>query len=231
MSSRTSPRFDAPAAARRLDAGLDALGQALPDATRDRLLRYLAELVRWNAAFNLTALKDPLQMVDRHLVDSLSLRPHLVGDRILDGGTGAGLPGLVLAICEPDRQFVLVDSNGKKVRFLRHVQRTLGLANIEPIQARLEALALDPPPDALVARALAPLPRLVDWLAPWLDGGAPLLAMKAGLDEDEIAAVPDDYSVDVRTLAWPGLDAPRSLAVIRRRAAEAGESAVPADPG
>ncbi len=216
MSSRTPPSFDPQAAARRLDAGLAALGQALPDATRDRLLRYLAELVRWNAAYNLTALKDPLEMVDRHLVDSLSLRPHLVGTRVLDAGTGAGLPGLVLAICEPERQFVLVDSNGKKVRFLRHVQRTLDLDNVEPIQARLEALDIDPPPDALVARALAPLPRLVDWLGPWLDSGAPLLAMKAELDEGERTGVPPGYGVDVQPLAWPGQDAPRTLAVVRR---------------
>ncbi|NKI36197.1 16S rRNA (guanine(527)-N(7))-methyltransferase RsmG [Wenzhouxiangella sp. XN79A] len=216
-SSRT-PAFDRDAVEARLQDGLQALGQDLPPRTREALVDYLAELARWNAAYNLTALKDPLAMVDRHLVDSLSLRPHLEGRRILDAGTGAGLPGLVLAICEPGRRFVLVDGNGKKVRFLRHVQRVLGLDNIEPIQARLEALDLESPPDALVARALAPLPRLVDWLAPWLDRGAPLLAMKAGLEADEVGGVAAGYSVEVRSLDWPGQEAPRSLAVVRRDA-------------
>jgi 16S rRNA (guanine527-N7)-methyltransferase len=216
MSSRTPLPFDSLAAGRQLDAGLAALGQPLPDEARERLLSYLAELVRWNAAYNLTALKDPLEMVDRHLVDSLSLRPHLVGRRILDGGTGAGLPGMVLAICEPERHFVLVDSNGKKVRFLRHVQRQLGLQNVEPIQSRLESLALDPPPDALVARALAPLARLIEWQKPWIDAGAPLLAMKAELTDVELADVPPGYDVEVRALTWAAQEAPRTLAVVRR---------------
>ncbi len=217
MPDRRDPNFDAAAVARRLDAGLAALGQAIPEDARDRLVAYLGELVRWNAAYNLTALKDPLEMVERHVVDSLSLRPHLDGTRILDAGTGAGLPGLVLAIVEPDRRFILVDSNGKKVRFLRHVQRTLGLANVEPIHGRLEDLAIDPPPDELTARALAPLPRLVEWLAPWIDAGAPLKAMKADLDPAERDALPDKYSLEVRPLAWPGQSAARTLAVVRRR--------------
>lgn len=222
---RARPKFDPDAAAARLDAGLSALGQTLSPQQREALLNYLAELVRWNAAYNLTALKDPLAMVDRHLVDSLSLRPHLVGQRILDGGTGAGLPGMVLAICEPERHFVLVDSNGKKVRFLRHIQRTLGLANVEPIQGRLESLVLEPPPDALVARALAPLARLIEWQQPWIDAGAPLLAMKAELEPDELADVPSDYDVDVRPLRWPGQDAARSLAVVRRQDSAVGGAA------
>jgi 16S rRNA (guanine527-N7)-methyltransferase len=122
----------------------------------------------------------------------------------------------VLAICEPDRDFVLVDSNGKKVRFLRHVQRLLGLRNVEPMQARLESLTLDPPPDALVARALAPLARLIEWQQPWIDAGAPLLAMKAELTDAERADVPPAYEVEVRDLTWFGQEAPRTLAVIRR---------------
>ena len=217
MAARESaPRVDLTAVRARLDSGLAALGQVLDDETRGRLITYLAELVRWNAAYNLTALKDPLAMVDRHLVDSLSLRPHLEGRRILDGGTGAGLPGLVLAICEPDRTFVLVDSNGTKIRFLRHVVRTMGLPNVEPIHARLEDLELAPPPDELVARALAPLPRLVEWFRPWIDAGASLKAMKAELESDEIAGVPEGYSVTVEPLSWPGQLAARTLAIVRR---------------
>ncbi len=217
MSDRRAPTFDSAAVSRRLEAGLAALDQSVTDEVRERLVAYLAELVRWNAAYNLTALKDPLDMVDRHLVDSLSLRPHLEGSRILDAGTGAGLPGLVLAIVEPERQFILVDSNGKKVRFLRHVQRTLGLTNVDPVHGRLEELTFDPPPDELTARALAPLPRLVEWLAPWIDAGAPLKAMKAELDPAERDGLPDDCSLEVRSLSWPGQAAVRTLAVVRRR--------------
>ena len=183
------------AMARRLVAGLASLEQTLSDEQIEALLDYLAELVRWNKAYNLTAVTDPLEMVDRHIIDSLSIRPFIEGRRILDSGTGAGLPGAVLAIAEPDRHFILVDSNGKKVRFLRHIKRTLGLENIEPVHARLESLDLDPPPEEIVARALAPLARLVEWHRPWLKKGARLLAMKARLEESERCAVPDAYNV------------------------------------
>src|SRR6056297_4292719 len=120
MSDHT--QNDAPlpreAMAQHLSAGLTSLGQALSQEQIETLLDYLAELVRWNKAYNLTAVTDPMEMVDRHIIDSLSIRPFITGSRILDSGTGAGLPGLVLAVAEPDRHFVLVDSNGKKVRFL-----------------------------------------------------------------------------------------------------------------
>ena len=220
MPDRRSPIFDADAVARRLDTALVALDQPLPEDARDRLVSYLAELVRWNAAYTLTALSDPLEMVDRHLVDSLSLRPHLEGSRLLDAGTGAGLPGMVLAIVDsivaPERRFVLVDGNGKKVRFLRHIQRRLGMENVSAVHSRLENLALDPAPDELTARALAPLPRLVEWLAPWIDAGAPLKAMKAELDPAERDAVPAGYRVEVQPLTWPGQQAARSLVTVRR---------------
>ena len=199
----------------RLATGLENLGQSLTAVQIDAMLDYLAELARWNKAYNLTAVTDPLEMVERHLIDSLSIRPFLTGTRILDAGTGAGLPGLVLAIAEPQRHFVLVDSNGKKVRFLRHIQRTRRVDNIEPVQARLESLKLEPPPDEIIARALAPLARLVEWHAPWLAGGARLLAMKGRLEEAERAAVPDAYNVELHTLEHAGREGEaRCLAII-----------------
>ncbi|MDX1626310.1 MAG: 16S rRNA (guanine(527)-N(7))-methyltransferase RsmG [Wenzhouxiangellaceae bacterium] len=201
---------------RQIGQGLDALGQALDAQSVERLVDYLAELSRWNAAYNLTAVDDPREMVERHLVDSLSIRPHLRGKVVLDAGTGAGLPGLVLAIAEPQRRYLLVDSNGKKVRFLRHVCRKLELGHVEPLHARLESLPLDPPPDEIVARALAPLERLVAWTRPWLDAGARLLAMKADLSEDEVAALGEEWNVGVHDLRWPGQPARRTLAVITR---------------
>src|SRR5699024_6521313 len=131
----------------RLDAGLAGLGQALDERCRIRLLDYLALLARWNRAYNLTAVDEPLAMVDRHLVDSLSILPWIAGHEIVDAGTGAGLPGVPLAIACPDRHFTLIDSNGKKVRFLRQVRRELGLANIEPVHSRLEDYRPERQPD------------------------------------------------------------------------------------
>jgi len=124
---------------------------------------------------------------------------------------------VVLAVAEPDRHFILVDSNGKKVRFLRHIKRTLGLDNIEPVHARLESLQLDPPPDQIVARALAPLARLVEWHRPWLDEGACLLAMKGQLEQAEIDDVPEKYSVKKRALEWRGMRAERCVGMVSLR--------------
>jgi len=204
------------AMAQRLSAGLKSLGQALPEEHIEHQLDFLAELVRWNKAYNLTAVTDPMEMVDRHVIDSLSIRPFIDGRRILDSGTGAGLPGVVLAIAEPDRHFVLVDSNGKKVRFLRHIQRTMGLDNIEPLHARLESLELTPPPDEIIARALAPLGRLVEWHRQWLDQGIRLLAMKAQLERDELDGVPRAYAAEKQFLDWTGIQAERCVVAVRR---------------
>ncbi|MEE4303941.1 MAG: 16S rRNA (guanine(527)-N(7))-methyltransferase RsmG [Wenzhouxiangella sp.] len=200
----------------RLDEGLAGLGLTLDEARKDRLLDYLALLSRWNRAYNLTAVDEPNAMVDRHLVDSLSILPWIEGDEIVDAGTGAGLPGVVLAIACPDKHFVLVDSNGKKVRFLRQVRRELGLDNIEPVHARLEEFVPERAPDQVVARALAPLPRLVEQLGRLLAGGATLLAMKGRLEDDECAAVADAYNVERIELNVPGAGGARSLAILRK---------------
>ncbi len=173
--------------------GLIHLQRDLSANAIERLLRYLGELARWNQAYNLTAVSDPLEMVNRHLIDSLSVRPFLRGHLIADVGTGAGLPGMVLAIAEPERKFMLIDSNGKKIRFLRHVVRTLGLTNIKIIQSRIENLPPQPCPDEVVSRALAPLPRMVEWLKPWLEQGSRLLAMKGPKAIDEIRRVGHRY--------------------------------------
>ncbi|TVQ41378.1 MAG: 16S rRNA (guanine(527)-N(7))-methyltransferase RsmG [Wenzhouxiangella sp.] len=197
-----------------LAVGLDALKLALTAEQRGCLLRYLALLAHWNKAYNLTAIDQPEEMLARHLLDSLSVKGFLCGPLVMDSGTGAGLPGVPLAIAEPGLQFRLVDSNGKKVRFLRQVRRELGLDNIEPVHARLEALGPEPVPDTITARALAPLARLVDWHRTWLDQGARLLALKARVEENELKAVPDAYNVELVELEVPGLDARRCLAII-----------------
>lgn len=194
--------------------GLAVLGLSLSDRQRHKLLSYLALLARWNRAYNLTAIDQPEQMVARHLLDSLSVLPWLEGERIVDSGTGAGLPGLPLAVASPERHFMLVDGNGKKIRFLRQARRVLGLENIEPIHERLEDLVIDPPANSMTARALAPLERLVRWHARWLDQGTRLLAMKSELADNELAGVPEAYNVEIIELEVPGIDTRRCLAIV-----------------
>ena len=199
-----------------LRAGLTGIGLALEPARQQQLLGYLELMRRWNRAYNLTAIVDPGEMVARHLLDSLVLLPHLPTGRLLDAGTGAGLPGVPLAIACPERQMVLLDGNGKKIRFLGQVRRELGLDNIEPVQGRLETFRPEPAPDAIVARALAPLERLVRWTACWLDRGIPLLAMKGDLSESERLAVPAPYNVSLMDLDVPGLSARRCLVRVEK---------------
>ncbi|MGY6554789.1 MAG: 16S rRNA (guanine(527)-N(7))-methyltransferase RsmG [Wenzhouxiangella sp.] len=203
--------------AEMLATGLQQMGISADQGRQRQLLAYLALLQRWNEAYNLTAVTDPVAMVARHLLDSLSILPALEGRIFLDAGTGAGLPGVPLAIARPDCRFVLLDSNGKKVRFLRQVRRELKLDNIEPVQGRLESYRMDPPPDALLTRALAPLERLVAWSAHWLDLGIPLLAMKSDRAESEIRDVPEPYNVRLEELRVPGLCARRCLAIVEKR--------------
>jgi 16S rRNA (guanine527-N7)-methyltransferase len=138
----------------RLLAGLVAL--KLDPALAGPLLRYLGELVLWNKAYNLTAVREPAEMVTRHLLDSLVLLPHVAG-RVLDVGTGAGLPGIPLALANPALHVTLLDSNGKKARFLRHAQRQIPLTNVEVVEARAEAYVPAAPFDAAVSRAFASL--------------------------------------------------------------------------
>ena len=181
------------------------------------MLAFLALLRRWNRAYNLTAVTEPGEMVARHLLDSLSILPALRGRLFMDAGSGAGLPGVPLAIARPDCRFILLDSNGKKVRFLRQVRRELNLDNIEPVQGRLEVYRPDAKPDAIITRALAPLDRLVEWSAFWLAQGVPLKAMKSDRVESEIADVPEPYNVRLEELNIPGLRGRRCLATVEKR--------------
>lgn len=204
-----------------LASGLEAMGQQSNAAMRQKLLAYIALLKHWARAYNLTAIVEPREMVARHLLDSLSLLPWITGRRIVDSGTGAGLPGVPLAIALPERHFTLIDGNGKKVRFLRQVRRTLGMDNVEPVQARLEALPDMPVPDQITARALAPLSRLVEWHRDWLDQGAELLAMKSREIENELSDLPAVYNVQLNELELPGEPVRRCLAIVTKKVTQA----------
>jgi len=188
----------------KLADGCEALGLQLTPEILDRLLEYLALLIKWNNAYNLTAVRDPGEMVTRHLLDSLAVAPHLTGQRIIDVGTGAGLPGIPLALLFPQRQFVLLDSNGKKTRFLVQVKATLGLDNVTVVHSRVEEYRPSEPFDTVIARAFAALTDILALCHHLLAAGGTVLAMKGGATEAE--AVPAGFRLaEIITLKVPGL--------------------------
>jgi 16S rRNA (guanine527-N7)-methyltransferase len=198
-----------------LEAGLAALG--LAPALAEPLLAYLALLDRWNRTYNLTAIRHPREMVSRHLLDSLAMHPYVQAGTLADLGTGAGLPGIPLAIAQPALQVTLVESNGKKARFMREALRTLGLDNARVAEARIEALDRPGAFDAITARALATLPLILELGGDLLAPGGTLLAMKGAVPIDEIAALPAGWQVErIEPLQVPGLAAERHLVVVGR---------------
>jgi 16S rRNA (guanine527-N7)-methyltransferase len=198
----------------RLVAGARQLQVDLDDTTATALLRLLDELLHWNRAYNLTAITDRAQMLTHHLLDSLSVAPFVQGSTLADVGTGAGFPGLPLALLAPQRRCVLMDSNGKKQRFVAHAARVLGLANVEALHARVEELRPAQAFDTVVARACAALPQLLEWVAPLCGPGTRVLAMKGRLPEAEIAAVAPPWVIEqVLPLQVPGLNEERHLII------------------
>ncbi|MFT4257260.1 MAG: 16S rRNA (guanine(527)-N(7))-methyltransferase RsmG [Pseudoxanthomonas sp.] len=213
---------DCPADLReQLHQGLIALGLDA-DALTPRLLDYLALLAKWNATYNLTAIRDRRQMVTMHLLDSLAMHAFAEQGTLADLGTGPGLPGIPLAIAKPGLHVTLVESNGKKARFLREAVRRLGLTNARVAESRAEALGVDAHHggagyDLLSARALATLAGIIEVGGHLLKPGGRLLAMKGVAPHDEIAALPQGWALQaVHPLAVPGLDAERHLVVVER---------------
>jgi len=201
-----------------LCGGAQQLGVALDARMASRLLRLLEELERWNRAFNLTGIGTQAAMVATHLLDSLAAASDLAGLRIADLGTGAGFPGLPLAIARPERQFTLIDGTAKKIRFVTHAVRTLGLSNVEAVHARAESMRPAEPFDTVIARAVAPLPKLAALARPLSRPGTRLLALKGKRPTAELAALPSDWELlGVRELSVPGLDAERCLVTLNAR--------------
>jgi 16S rRNA (guanine527-N7)-methyltransferase len=198
-----------------LERGIASLGVQLPVGAVERLLDYQALLARWNATYNLTAVRDPLEMVSRHLVDSLAILPYVQGETLADLGTGPGLPGIPLAIAAPQRQVLLVDSNGKKVRFLREAIRSLKLENVRAVQSRVEDV--EGQFDCITARAFASLADMLDWGGHLLTTGGIWLAMKGRHPDDELAGVPAGYEVRaIHSLHVPDVGGERHLVVLGR---------------
>ncbi|MET0093851.1 MAG: 16S rRNA (guanine(527)-N(7))-methyltransferase RsmG, partial [Sedimenticola sp.] len=163
---------------KQLTDGLRRMDIDLSEQQQGLLLDYLALLLKWNNAFNLTAVRDPAEMVARQLLDSLSILDMVRGPRVLDVGTGPGLPGIPLAIALPDAHFTLLDSNGKKTRFVQQAKTALGLSNVEVVNGRVESFRPDIPFDTVTSRAFAALPKMVELTRHLVAGGGQLLAMK-----------------------------------------------------
>jgi 16S rRNA (guanine527-N7)-methyltransferase len=193
------------------------LGVALSAEGAQQLLRLTEELAHWNRSYNLTAITAPEAMLTRHLLDSLAIHPDLHGTRIADVGTGAGFPGLPLAVVNPARQFTLIDSSLKKIRFVQHAVQQLGLENVSAVHARAEALRPEIPFDTVVTRAFAALPQMLRTVAPLCGPETRVLAMKGRWPQAELAQLPAGWRVTAsRQLQIPGLDAARCVLALAR---------------
>lgn len=209
-----------------LQEGVAALALDVPEQAIDGLLQYLDLLLTWNSAYNLSGVTDPREMLHRHLLDSLSILPAVSGKRVLDIGTGAGLPGVPLALCLPGTEFHLLDSNGKKMRFLFQVKAQLRLANVTLLHRRAEDCDPEPPFDTVLSRAVASLGELVRLGGPLLAPGGQLLAMKSAPAAKELAEVKPPYTVRaISGLDVPGATTPRHLVCIARLPGQDGNTA------
>jgi len=199
---------------RLLNEGLAALGLSADEAQRAQLLQFVQLLDKWNRVYNLTAIWSPQDRVRLHLLDSLALLPHLNGERILDVGTGAGLPGIPLAILAREKRFTLLDSNAKKTRFVQQAVIELGLANVTVVHARIEDFHTDERYDAILSRAFASLAEIVSKTRRLLATGGVLLAQKGKLPSHEIGMLAG-VAVEAFPLTVPGIDAERHLVQIK----------------
>lgn len=204
---------------RLLAPGLKTLGVTLPAGGEAALLRYVGLLERWNQAYNLTAIRDPGEMLTKHVLDSLAVLPFVTSDPVADVGTGAGLPGIPLAIARPELRFTLLDSNGKKTRFVTQAMAELKLANVEVVQSRSEAYHPATPFALVLSRAFASLSDFATLAGGMAVPGGRLLAMKGARPEEEIAALPAGFRlVAVHPLKVPGLGAERCLVELEKQA-------------
>lgn len=200
----------------KLSRLLAEAGISLSDQQQQQLVAYVEMLHKWNKAYNLTSVRDPNEMLVRHILDSIVVAPHLQGTRFIDVGTGPGLPGIPLSIVRPESHFTLLDSLGKRVRFLRQVQHELKLTNIEPVQSRVEDFTAEPPFDGVISRAFASLNDMVSWCHHLPGDAGRFYALKGQLPEDEIALLPAGLAVEsIVELKVPHLEGERHLVIVK----------------
>lgn len=205
--------------AAELAQGAVELGVEISPEQQAQLMAYLALLIKWNKAYNLTAVRNPDEMVSRHLLDSLSVAPYVsdAGDNWLDVGSGGGMPGIPLAILFPNKQFTLLDSNGKKTRFLTQVKLELKLANLQVIHSRVEGFTPEQPFSGISSRAFSSLKDFSDWTRHLGDDKTQWLAMKGVHPDDELQELPTDFTlIKTHVLKVPGCQGQRHLLILRR---------------
>jgi 16S rRNA (guanine527-N7)-methyltransferase len=197
--------------------GSAQLGLALTETQAAALIRLLDELDDWNQRMNLTAIRERAQQITKHLLDSLAVHSHVRGPSVADIGTGAGFPGLPLAVALPQLQFTLIDSTAKKLKFVEHAAQTLGLHNVQTVHTRAESYRPKERFDCIVSRAVGPIETFVQWSGHLCVGGGRLLAMKGRYPTDELAHIPNGWKLAaVHRLNIPGLDEQRHLVELCR---------------
>jgi 16S rRNA (guanine527-N7)-methyltransferase len=211
--------FDRAALAEVLKQGVAELALALSAAQQEQLLDYLALLNKWNSVYNLTSVRDPVQMMTLHLLDSLAAVPAFQGaQNVLDVGAGGGLPGVVLAISKPDMKLSMIDTVHKKTAFLTQVKAELGLANVTVYTKKVQELEVKQPFDVITSRAFADLSDFVNWSGHLLAGGGRFIALKGTAPQDERERLPEPWKVErLQALKVPGLEAERHLVFIARQ--------------
>ena len=196
----------------QLQAMLAETELTLPIEQQSKLIQLVELLAKWNKAYNLTSVRDPQQMLVKHIMDSIVVSPYLQGKRLIDVGTGPGLPGLPLAILNPDKQFVLLDSLGKRLRFIRQAVLELGLKNVEFVQSRVEEFQPEEKFDVVLSRAFASLEDMLFWCKHLPNETGHFLALKGQFPEQEIKALDDKFKfVESITLKVPNLEGERCL--------------------
>ncbi|CAH8230608.1 16S rRNA (guanine(527)-N(7))-methyltransferase RsmG [Vibrio aestuarianus] len=203
----------------RLDQLVSQTDLEVNEQQRNQLVGYVEMLDKWNKAYNLTSVRNPMDMLVKHILDSIVVSPHLQGERFIDVGTGPGLPGIPLAIMNPDKTFFLLDSLGKRIRFIKQVLHELGIKNVTTIQSRVEEFQPEVKFDGVLSRAFASMLDMVEWChhLPKEQTGL-FLALKGQLPEEEIATLPEWCSVtDVKALKVPELEGDRHLVILSRK--------------
>ena len=195
----------------KLQQGCKTLNIELGNEQYQQLLAYVVLLDKWNKVYNLTSVRDPNEMISRHILDSLAILPYLAGKTLLDVGTGAGLPGIPIAIIKPDMTVTLLDSNSKKTRFLQQAKAELSLSNVTVVHGRVEQVEL-PKFDTVTARAFSTIDDIIDLAGRHCDDAGCLLLMKGVYPEAELKAVKGGFHLqDVMSLTVPGCDGQRHL--------------------
>ena len=202
-----------------LKQGSQKLGLDLSEEALNLLLKYQDALVLWNKAYNLTAIRDPKEMLVKHLLDSLSILNDLPAGRLLDIGTGGGMPGMIIALCQPERECVLLDANGKKIRFLKQFIADLKLKNVIAVQTRVEnedSINELGQFDVITSRAFASLTDFVDASKPYMHEQSIIASMKGLIPEEEVEMLKAEFKIDIVALKVPRLDEQRHLIFLKR---------------